>query len=111
MAFLLFLNGVMAGSMVILFAVVRERRIGGQVGAAFGLMNTVIMASGAIFQPLVGFLLDLNWDGAMAGGARVYSRAAYDLAFVVLPGVAVAGLLAMLLVRETRSVVGQPGRA
>jgi MFS family permease len=110
-AVLLFLNGVMAGSMVLVFAVIRERWRAGQVGAAFGLVNTVIMGSGAVFQPLVGFLLDLNWDGAMAGGARVYSRAAFDLAFATLPAVALAGLLSMLLIREPRPVLGQPGRA
>jgi MFS family permease len=106
-ALMLFLNGVMAGSMVLIFAVIRERSGAGQVGAAFGLVNMVIMGSGAVFQPLVGFLLDLNWDGAMAGGARVYGRAAYDLAFATLPAVALAGLAAMLLIRETR----RPGRA
>lgn len=110
-ALLLFLNGVMAGSMVLVFAVIRARWRAGQVGAAFGLVNTVIMGSGAVFQPLVGFLLDLDWDGAMAGGARVYSRAAYDLAFATLPAAALAGLLAMLLIREERDILGRPGRA
>jgi hypothetical protein len=47
----------------------------------------------------------------MAGGARVYSRAAFDLAFATLPAVALAGLLSMLLIREPRPVLGQPGRA
>jgi MFS family permease len=110
-AVLLFLNGVMAGSMVIVFAVIRERWRPGQVGAAFGLVNTVVMAAGAVFQPLVGFLLDLNWDGAMADGARVYSRAAYDLAFATLPAAALAALLSMLLIRAVRPAAGEPGRA
>jgi len=110
-ALLLFFSGVFAGSTVLVFAVIRERRNAGQIGAAFGLVNTVIMGSGAVFQPLIGFLLDLNWDGAMAGGARVYSRAAYDIAFVTLPAVAIAGLLAMLLMRETRQAASQPETA
>ena len=98
---LLFVNGFMAGSMILVFAVIRERHGAGHIGSAYGLMNTVIMGSGAVFQPLIGFLLDLNWDGRMEAGARIYSRAAYDLAFGTLPAVFAAGLAAMLLIHET----------
>jgi MFS family permease len=100
-ALLLFINGFMAGSMILAFAVIRERQGAGNIGSAYGLANTVIMGSGAVFQPLIGFLLDLNWDGRMVEGARVYSRAAYDLAFATLPAVFAVGLAAMLLIRET----------
>ena len=101
-ALLLFANGFMSGSMVLVFAVIRERRSVGQIGSAYGLVNTVIMGSGAVFQPLIGLLLDLHWDGGIVAGARVYSRAAYDVAFATLPAAFVVGLLAMMLIRETR---------
>jgi MFS family permease len=98
---LLFVNGFFAGSMILVFAVIRERHGSGHIGSAYGLVNTVIMSSGAVFQPLIGLLLDLGWDGRMEAGARVYSRAAYDLAFGTLPAVFAAGIAAMLLIHET----------
>jgi MFS family permease len=100
-ALLLFLNGALSGSMILVFAVIRERHGVGTIGSALGLTNTIIMGSGAVFQPFVGFLLDLNWDGRTVEGARVYSQAAYDVAFATLPAVFAVGCVAMALMRET----------
>ncbi len=67
-------------------------------------MNTGVVGSGAIFQPLIGLFLDLNWGGAMQAGARVYSASAYEIAFTILPAAAAVGTLAAMLTREKRPV-------
>ncbi len=59
------------------------------------------VAGGALFQPIVGILLDNAWDGKMVAGARVYSIPAYDSAFLLLPALYVAAILLALMVRET----------
>lgn len=100
---LLFLSGAGSASMVICYALARETNPPQAVGTAYGFVNMVVVGSGAVFQPIIGWLLDRNWDGTMEAGARVYSQSAYDAAFVVLPGCLAVGLIAGLLVREPRS--------
>jgi hypothetical protein len=64
-------------------------------------MNMCIVGSGAVMQPLIGWLLDLNWDGTLQQGARVYSAAGYNTAFASLLVVNLAALVGTLLLRET----------
>ncbi len=99
---LLFLSGAGSASMVICYALAREINPAQAVGTAYGFVNMVVVGSGAVFLPIIGWLLDRNWDGAMEAGARVYSQTAYDAAFVVLPGSLAVGLVVGLLVREPR---------
>lgn len=99
---LFFANGFASCSMILAFAAVREHNPPGTTGAAYGLVNTFVVGSGAVFQPLVGWLLDLGWDGAMAGGARVYTEATYRAALSVLPAVSAVGVVAALLMTEPK---------
>ena len=64
-------------------------------------MNMCIVGSGAVMQPLIGWLLDLNWDGSLQQGARIYHAGAYSTAFASLLVVSLAALVASLLLRET----------
>jgi hypothetical protein len=70
-------------------------------GVAIAFVNTVIMASGAAFQPLIGWLLDLGWDGRMEAGARVYATETFQVALLPLVVSNVVGILMVFLVRET----------
>lgn len=98
---LMFLTGLFSGPMVIAYATVREHNPAGAGGTAYGMLNMGVMASGAVFQPFIGWLLDLNWEGKLVDGARVYTLAAYETAFLVLPILMALGVGAALLVRET----------
>ena len=71
-------------------------------GAALGIVNGAVTGGGALFQPLLGWLLDLAWTGEMAGGARVYTPAAYSTAFAVLVAGTIVGIACTLMMRETR---------
>ncbi len=97
---LMFVNGVFASSMVLAYAAARAHNPPEASGATYGLVNTGVVGSGAIFQPLIGLFLDWNWDGAMQAGARVYSATAYEIAFAILPCAAALGTLAAALTRE-----------
>lgn len=99
--FILFINGFCAATMALGFALVREQNIPGGTGAALGLVNMFAVGGGAIFQPLVGLLLDNFWDGTLADGVRVYTIDNFDQAFLVLPLLHLVALVVGLCIRET----------
>ena len=99
---LCFLCGFGGSGQILGFAAVRELNPPAAAGAALGIVNGVVTGAGALYQPLLGWLLDLAWTGEMAGGARVYTPAAYSTAFSVLVAGAVVGIACTLLMRETR---------
>ncbi len=98
---LLFLIGMTSAGMVITFAAARELSPIEISGAVTGFVNMAGVGAGALLQPLLGWLLDLGWDGTEIAGARIYSIAAYDQAFVTLPACAGLALLVSLAIRET----------
>ncbi len=99
---LFFINGFASCSMILCFAAVREHNPPGTTGAAYGLVNTFVVGSGAVFQPLIGWLLDLGWDGTLAAGARVYAEDTYRAALWTLPAVSALGVFSALLMREPK---------
>lgn len=94
-------NGIGSGGMVLCFAAGRESNAPDSAGAVAGFVNMAVMSTGAIFQPLIGWLLDRNWDGLLSEGARVYGPSAYETALTTLPLCGAGAVLAALLMRET----------
>lgn len=99
---LCFLCGFGGSAQILGFAAVRELNPPAAAGAALGIVNAVVTGAGALYQPLLGGLLDLAWTGELAGGARVYAPAAYGTAFSVLVAGSAVGIACILLMRETR---------
>ncbi|MBM3467913.1 MAG: MFS transporter [Alphaproteobacteria bacterium] len=99
---LLFLGGVCNGGQVLAFACVKEISSKRISGSAIGFTNAIVMLSGVIFQPLLGKILDLSWDGTVAAdGLRVYSEVAYQTAMIAIPVGIAASWLLLLFVKET----------
>ncbi|MBI4967987.1 MAG: MFS transporter [Rhodospirillales bacterium] len=96
-----FLTGMCAGGMVLCFASAREHNPAWTAGATLGLANMMVIGNGAIWQSLIGWFLDLGWDGTMANGVRVYSQAIWDRALLALPLCYLGAFLLLLGVRET----------
>ena len=65
-------------------------------GTATGLVNLFPVAGGAIFQPLLGYVLERNgrWEGA-------FTLAGYEQAFIVLFMCSVIAFVASLWMKET----------
>ncbi len=99
---LLFVIGAGGSAMTVCFGSVRELNALEHSSTSLGLMNMCVVGSGAVLQPLIGWLLDLQWDGQMVDGARVYSAAAYGNAFSAILVSILAAVIAGLLLRETR---------
>lgn len=97
---LFFLAGCGLGSMVVCYALIRQANRPQVSGASLGFSNAMTVGAGAVFQPLVGYLLDLRWQGEMLEGARVYSAEAYAFAFSVLVGYLALCLVMSFFIRQ-----------
>ena len=98
---LCFLTGFLGSSQVVCFALAKETHRAGVSSTAIGFVNSMVTGAGALFQPLVGLLLDLAWAGQTVQGARVYDTAAYRSALSSLVVCGIGGFLCLLAVRET----------
>jgi MFS family permease len=98
---LLLVHGIGASAMVLAFACAREHNPPQMSSTAMAIVNVAVVGSGALFQPLVGLLLDLQWDGELAAGARVYGVEAFRIALSVVSVAGIGGLCAALLMKES----------
>ena len=98
---LLFTFGFFSSAFLPSFSIIREINPPSINGTALGFMNMLNMVGGAAGQPLVGFLLDLFWQGQMANGTRIYSAANFHHALTSLPVMLAISLFIVPLIRET----------
>ncbi|MCF8033671.1 MAG: MFS transporter [Desulfarculaceae bacterium] len=93
--------GLASGGVIVCFAWAKESVPLSLGGTVSGTINMGFMLGPTLLQPLVGWVLDTHWQGAMEGGARIYGLEAYQAGFI--PMIAWAGLALLLgaLVRET----------
>lgn len=91
---LCFCLGLAASGMLLCFSLVKDLSHPSNVGTAMGFNNMFTVAGGALFQPLVGFLLHWLWGGEQANdGTPVYTIAAYQHAMFILPLCYVVGFI------------------
>lgn len=98
---LIFGIGFGGSGLLFAFATGREHNTAGTSGTAIGIVNTAVVGSGALFQPLIGLLLDLQWSGEIENGVRLYTPDAFRGALTILPVTATLGLVALLFLKET----------
>jgi nitrate/nitrite transporter NarK len=101
LAALLVATGIASASVMIGFAIVKESAPAALAGTASGIANMGNMLGGMVMQPAVGWMLDLNWRGELAGGVRVYDFAAYRAGFSLMLAWLAAALLLLAFTRET----------
>jgi MFS family permease len=70
------------------------------VGMAMGFGNGMNMVGGAILQPLIGWFLDQNWDGATLEGVRLYSPNAYAYSLLIIPALLALSYGVLFFVKE-----------
>lgn len=98
----LFVGGLWLGGQVLCFSVVKERVPNQASGTAMAYTNAIVMLSGVIFQPMMGWLLDRGWTGDLDGaGARIYSAADYHQAVLAVPACLVLSWLLLKLCKDT----------
>ena len=94
-------NAIYWGRELLVFAFAKESVPSTLGGSASGIANMGVMLGGMAMQPLVGVMLDLRWDGAMAHGARAYSMAAYQAGFSLMLAWGVLALACLAFAEET----------
>ncbi len=82
---ILFILGLGAGGQTVSFAVVKENNPAELVGTASGFNNLSVLIGGAIFQPLVGYILQHIDSSHLVNGVHVYSVSSYQTALLVMP--------------------------
>jgi MFS family permease len=101
-AALCFMVGFLGASQILCFALAKESHPATLSGTSIGFINAMVTGTGALFQPLVGLLLDLSWRGQTSSlGARLYATDDYRLALTSIVACCVVGFIALCAVRET----------
>ena len=97
-----FMIGFCCGAHPLCFALGKESNPIQISGTSVAVTNMVIMSGGAIFQPVVGKLLDLHTMSAMgADGMPLYSSGDYTFALSIVPIGVALGIFLSLFLKET----------
>ena len=94
-------SGIGGSCMIVIFGAVRESNRIVNSAAAMGLVNMCVVGSGAVTQPLIGWLLEKYWNGALANGIPVYSIETYRIALVAMVLSLLLALICVIFLRET----------
>jgi predicted MFS family arabinose efflux permease len=93
--------GVATASFTLTWACAKEVNPPQLSGMSTSVTNMGGFLGGALLQPLVGWVMDVSWDGTMANGVRLYSPQDFKNGFLLLVGVAWFGALSAWRIRET----------
>lgn len=97
-----FMIGFCCGAHPLCFALGKENNPLQISGTAVAVTNMLIMAGGAIFQPVVGKLLDMHASGALGpNGLPTYSSSDYTFALSVIPIGVALGIFLSVFLKET----------
>lgn len=103
--FILFLLlGLFTSAQVISYPLITESNALALNGSALGMASVIIMAGGAIFQPVMGWLLDMHWNGLHQHGVPFYTPQDYHFAFMIFPLMFIIALFFSLFIRETHAI-------
>lgn len=99
---LLFLIGLFSSAELLNFSLAIELTSPNAKATAVAFTNFLVAFGGAIIQPLIGFLLDWQWGGAMYQGIRVYDVLDYQIALTSLPITLVLAYFLLLFIKEKK---------
>jgi MFS family permease len=101
--FLLFVGGTCAGANTLCFAIGYNLVPEKFCGTSAGFINTLIMASGILFQPLLGKLLDFFRNGLVtADGMPIYNLTVYRSTFLFVIVAMLIGIIASFFINDVK---------
>ena len=98
----LIIAGFCSGCMIIGFAYGKESVPASLSGTATGMINMGVMSGPMLLQPLVGWMLDLHWNGRLEDGVRIYGFEAYEAGFGLMIVWTALALVLLCFTRDTR---------
>jgi len=96
-----FMIGFCCGAHPLCFALGKENNPIQISGTAVAVTNMLIMLGGAVFQPVVGKLLDISSSQVDGSGLPIYSSSDYTLALSVVPIGVALGIFLSIFLKET----------
>jgi sugar phosphate permease len=100
---LLFALGFFCSAFILAFAVIAENNPSSLASTASGFANALNTLWGALAQPLIGFILDLNAKAPVVpGGEQIFTLTEYQQAFIALPVCLVISFIFLIFIKETR---------
>lgn len=97
---ILFIAGMLLGGQFMAYSIVCEINPLSVSGMATGFQNMVCLLSGVIFQPFIGWLLDLFWVNTFENGIRHYTSTAYQVALTSIIIALFLATLTSIFIRE-----------
>lgn len=102
LTYLLFVAGFFCSGHYTYFICACESMPQNLSGTAVAFVNMITMASGVVFQPLIGSLMDFFWQGGLTfDGVRLYTLAEYQKALTSVPMAVFLGIILTFLIKET----------
>ncbi|MDR1551758.1 MAG: MFS transporter [Holosporaceae bacterium] len=99
---IMFVIGLLTAAEVLVFTCAKNNESAKNSGTAIAFANGLLMLVGAVFQPVLGMLLDVFWAGECSvNGAPIYSQECYQKAILTLPICLILAYGLSLFVRET----------
>lgn len=101
---LFFSMGAALGTHPLVFALAKESYSNKIAGTVVAFANTLIMLSGLLITPFVGYLLDYSHHSIGKIGVQHYTTANYTFALSLIPIALVICVILMVFVKETGSL-------
>jgi len=98
---LFFLIGFVTSSQVLSYPTIAELNPLALTSTAVSIASIIIMVSGAIFQPLFGWLMESSGNHQVLDQIPVYSAADFQTAILILPVAFIIGIIIAFLIKET----------
>jgi MFS family permease len=98
---LFFAIGFFTAGQILSYPMIAESNPRMLTSAATGVASVLIMGGAGLFQPIFGWVMDLNWQGAMVNNARVYPIEAYTSAMWIMPVTLVIAIVMCFFIKET----------
>lgn len=102
LATLLFLFGFFIGAFMLAFAIGRQINKLAMAATVIALINTGDAIFGAFNDPLVGKLLDLNWQGKIIDGVHYFTTSNYQVSMMLLPAYLFIATILVFFIREPK---------
>jgi MFS family permease len=98
---LLFSLGLFCSGQILVFVIGIELSVKEASGTASACTNFIVMLGPFLFIPLIGWLIEYDWDGTLQNGAPLYSQINYLNAMLVMPACYIVAFIASLLLPDT----------
>ncbi len=82
---LLFSMGLASAAHILTFALVKEELPDSCVATGIGFNNMAVVITGALLQPIIGWILVKGWDGVMINNVPSYALSDYRLSLFIVP--------------------------